>query len=317
MSAGLRFTSFLCAGVLSLGYAQELNRSGSIMSGVSDSSAGEAEPSPNELPCAQPEYDGTRYPWLTGENVEALCRRVTPVPGLSRVSAEPGSFGEWLRNLPLKPGRPSVRLFDGRPKANQEAHHAVVAIDVGHRDLQQCADAIMRLRAEYLWAAGCANSIMFRFTSGDPATWRAWKAGFRPSVHGSSVMWARTAPADDTYSSFRSYLETVFTYAGSASLEGELEPVADPSKLEIGDVFVQGGYPGHAVIVVDVAEGRRGGRWFLLAQSFMPAQEIHILENPHDLSSPWYQARASGQLRTPEWTFNHEDLRRFPAVGCP
>jgi len=287
------------------------------MDDVSDSSATEATASPNELPSAQPEYDITRYPWITGDDVEALWQRIAPVPGLTRVAPEPGSFGEWLRNLPLKPGKPSVKLFNGRPKANQEAHHAVVAIDVGHRDLQQCADAIMRLRAEYLWAAGCANSIAFRFTSGDPATWRAWKAGYRPSVQGSSVMWARTAPADDTYASFRSYLETVFTYAGSASLEGELEPVADPSRPEIGDVFIRGGFPGHAVIVVDIAEGRRGGRWFLLAQSFMPAQEIHILENPSDLSSPWYQAQASGRLDTPEWTFDHEDLHRFPVVECP
>jgi hypothetical protein len=287
------------------------------MDDVSGSSVGEAALPSNEPRPTLPEYDATRYPWLTGENAEALWQRIPPLPGLTRVSPEPGSFGDWLRNLPVKPGRPPVRLFNGRLKVNQDTHHAVVAIDVGHRDLQQCADAIIRLRAEYLWAAGCANSIAFRFTSGDPATWRAWKAGFRPSVQDSSVMWARAAPADDTYASFRSYLETVFTYAGSASLERELEPVADPARPEIGDVFIQGGFPGHAVIVVDVAEGRRGGRWFLLAQSFMPAQEIHILENPSDLSSPWYQAQASGRLDTPEWTFNHEDLHRFPAVACP
>jgi len=46
--------------------------------------------------------------------------------------------------------------------------------------------------------------------------------------------------------------------------------------------------PGHAVIVVDMAEDAKGQRAFLLAQSYMPAQDIHILKNPMDADlSPW------------------------------
>ena len=51
---------------------------------------------------------------------------------------------------------------------------------------------------------------------------------------------------------------------------------------------------------------------FLLAQSYMPAQEIQILRNPV-AESPWYRAAASGPLPTPEWPFRYEELRRFPA----
>ncbi len=269
-------------------------------------------------PASPPAAHGApRYEWLGEEPVDPLWERIPPPPGAHRLDVPSGTFGEWLRNLPLKPGRPPVRLFDGRLKANQDAHCAVVAIDVGDRDLQQCADAIIRLRAEYLRSIGCGDSVVFRFTSGDPATWRAWKVGFRPMVNGSSVRWVRRAPRDDSYDSFRGYLETVFTYAGSASLQGELEPVEDASRPQIGDVYIQGGFPGHAVLVVDVAEDERGDRWVLLAQSFMPAQEIHILNNPHDPSSPWYRAHASGPLMTPEWVFSHEDLRRFRTVHCP
>jgi hypothetical protein len=51
----------------------------------------------------------------------------------------------------------------------------------------------------------------------------------------------------------------------------------------------------------------------LLAQSFMPAQSIHVLRNPADgRGGAWYRAAFRGGLATPEWTFGVTDLRRFP-----
>ncbi len=51
---------------------------------------------------------------------------------------------------------------------------------------------------------------------------------------------------------------------------------------------------------------------FLLAQSFMPAQEIHVLKNAVDPDkSPWVSAWFGATLVTPEWTFNAKDLKRF------
>jgi hypothetical protein len=253
------------------------------------------------------------YAWLNGTAPGAsLAERIQPPAGFRRIAAPAGSFGAWLRGLPLQPGRPPVHLYDGRLKGNQEAHDAVVRIDVGARDLQQCADAVMRLRAEYLWARDCREDIAFHFTSGDRAAWTDWRSGMRPRVQGSRVAWKRTQAADGSYANFRRYLDTVFTYAGSASLEKELARVAAPSRVEIGDVFIHGGSPGHAVIVVDVAEAEDGRRVFLLAQSYMPAQEIQILRNPA-AESPWYRAAASGPLPTPEWPFRYEELRHFPA----
>jgi hypothetical protein len=249
-----------------------------------------------------------------GDNIES---RFVPPAGFARVAEAPGSFGQWLRHLPLKPGTPPVRLFDGRPKSNQAAHCAVIDIDIGARNLQQCADAVIRLRADYLRAAGCEDLIAFHFTSGDLAAWRQWREGMRPLVKGSSVTWKRISTPNSGDANFRRYLDVVFAYAGSASLARELNPVADPSRLTPGDVFVHGGFPGHAVIVLDVAENQSGDRVFLLAQSYMPAQEIHVLRNPGDESSPWYRAQSSGRLDTPEWIFRYEELRRFPPLDCP
>lgn len=43
---------------------------------------------------------------------------------------------------------------------------AVIDIDVEKRDLQQCADAVMRLRAEWLWSIGTKDRIAFNYTGG-------------------------------------------------------------------------------------------------------------------------------------------------------
>jgi hypothetical protein len=49
----------------------------------------------------------------------------------------------------------------------------------------------------------------------------------------------------------------------------------------------------------------------MLAQSYMPAQDIQVLVNQGNASiSPWY-IMAEGPIETPEWTFAPEDLKRF------
>jgi hypothetical protein len=104
----------------------------------------------------------------------------------------------------------------------------------------------------------------------------------------------------------------VFAYAGTASLEKELKKV-ELREMEIGDVFIQGGSPGHAIIVVDMAENKNTGKkLFMLAQSYMPAQDIHVLKNPNNMNiSPWYELDLGEVLNTPEWRFTKNNLKRF------
>lgn len=50
--------------------------------------------------------------------------------------------------------------------------------------------------------------------------------------------------------------------------------------MEIGDVIVEGGSFGHAEIVVDMVEQeKRGDCIFLLAQSYILVQDIHVVKN--------------------------------------
>jgi hypothetical protein len=253
------------------------------------------------------------YAWRNAAQLsESLSARFAPPPGFEREALAPDSFGAWLRGLPLKPGRPPVRLYDGQLKNRQDVHVAVIDIDVGIHDLQQCADSVIRLRAEWLFASGRHAEVHFHTTSGDDLAWPRWAAGERPSVHGARIRWALRAAPDDSRASFRRYLDQVFTYAGTLSLERETASVP-VDEMRIGDVFVQGGSPGHAVIVIDMArDAATGRRVFMLAQGYMPAQEIHVLRNPQRAAlDPWYPLDFGEQLVTPEWTFTRRHLRRF------
>ena len=254
------------------------------------------------------------YPWLARYDVrDTIAGRIAAPDGYERLETEPDTFACWLGHLPLKKVGTPVRLYDGREKGDQSAHAAVIDIDTGESDLQQCADAVIRLRAEYLFAVGKADAIRFNFTSGDRADFARWRDGWRPSIQGNTVRWVRSAEADASHASLRRYLDTVFTYAGSASLSAEMTPVPTGESVRIGDVFIRGGFPGHAVVVVDAAENRRTGkRVMLLAQGFMPAQDMHVLVNPSSPAlSPWYEADFGDTLRTPHWTFRRNELKRF------
>ncbi len=246
----------------------------------------------------------------TGNNVES---RFGPPQGYQRTKLNSTSFGTYLRRLPLKPIGSEVTYFDGQTKPNKNIYEAVVDLPIGKRDLHQCADAVIRLRAEYLFGKKKYDSIHFNFTNGFKADYSNWRKGKRIVVSENNVSWKQKAQASDSQKNFWKYLEMVFSYAGTASLSKELKSVPI-EELRIGDVFIQGGFPGHAVIVVDVAKNDTDhGKIFLLAQSYMPAQELQILKNPNNHRlNPWYSATTNTkELMTSEWAFKKTDLKRF------
>lgn len=184
---------------------------------------------------------------------------------------------------------------------------------MGNRDLQQCADAVMRLRAEYLYKTKQFDALHFNFTNGFNATYSKWKSGYHIAVKGNNVNWVKTTKECESYQSFREYLNMVFNYAGTASLTKELKQIT-LAQMQIGDVFIRGGSPGHAVIVVDMAVNpKTNKKVFMIAQSYMPAQDIHILINASKSSiSPWYDlVETASEIETPEWTFEGNQLKRF------
>lgn len=230
--------------------------------------------------------------------------------GFERTNLQNQSFGVYLRNLPLKPKGTLVKYFNGSTKSQNQVYEAVVDLPIGSKDLHQCADAVMRLRADFFYHQKQYDQIHFKFTNGFRVDYSKWKQGYRIAVKGNKTSWVKTAKPSDNYEDYWKYLEIIFNYAGTASLAKEMNAISI-AELKIGDVFIKGGFPGHAVIVVDEAVNPANKRKvFLLAQSYMPAQELQVLKNPNG-ESCWYDLPSSTVLETPEWTFKSTELKRF------
>jgi Domain of unknown function (4846) len=248
---------------------------------------------------------------IQGNTIES---RFAVPSGYVRVKEAPNSFGTFLRNLPLKPAGSLVKYYNGSTKSNSNVYDAVVNLPIGNKDLHQCADAVMRLRADYLYQQKKYNQIHFNFTNGFKVNYNKWRLGYRIALKGNKTSWVKTAKPSDDYQSYWNYMELIFNYAGTASLAKELQPIA-VAEVKIGDVFIKGGFPGHAVIVVDLAvNSKNNQKVMLLAQSYMPAQEIQILLNPGISSNNkgcWYSTNITSKLATPEWTFDVAELKRF------
>ncbi len=242
--------------------------------------------------CADKTANST-IPLHTTQKLHTMPAVVNEVPlpaGFKRINYRDVSFATWLRKIPIKKDT-RVFLFNGQLKKNQTAQYAVLNLPIGNKDLQQCADAVMRLRAQYLYDQQRYSEISFSDNSGKKYT----------------------CPGKVDSTHFERYLEQVYGMCGTASLEKQLHAVGKFSAIQPGDVLIKGGSPGHAVMVMDMAVNSSGKTIYLLAQSYMPAQDIHVLKNPMngDLS-PWYEVTADNSfIYTPEWLFKTGQLRRW------
>jgi hypothetical protein len=247
---------------------------------------------------------------LVNTNGQTIKERFNTPEGFVREDDQSTTYDNFLRDFALKPSGTKVLTYSGNTKYPDNVYEAVLDIDIGSKDLQQCADAVMRLRAEYLYANKKYDKIHFNFTNGKKAEFVKYAEGYRFSLKNNS--WVKTAQKDYSYKNFRTYMDLVFNYAGSLSLSKELK-VVDVKDIKVGDVFIKGGSPGHAVTVVDVAVNpKTKEKIFMIAQSYMPAQNIHVLKNFTNAdNSPWYSVNFGTHLKTPEWTFEREQLMRF------
>ena len=144
---------------------------------------------------------------LINPNGATIETRFIVPNGFKRTESPSNSFEKYLRQLPLKPQGAMVKLYDGSVKENYDVYEAVVDMDIGKKNLQQCADAIMRLRAEYLYLQKRYDIIHFNFTNGFKVDYSEWMKGKRMVVKGNKTNWTQSANSSNTYEDFRRYMD--------------------------------------------------------------------------------------------------------------
>ena len=244
------------------------------------------------------------------ESGTCLKERITVPVGFTRIQYKKTSFGAFLENYPLCEDGQPVLLYNGNEKTNQNAHVAVFDMDVTEGDLQQCADSVIRMYAEYFYEQKQYDKMKFHFVNGFSCDFDKWSKGMRVKINGNETSWYQGANADDSTETLEKYLRTVFSYASTLSMEQESKPIKT-SEIQVGDLFIRGGSPGHVVMVVDVCKNEKGEKAFLLAQGYMPAQQFHVLKNPKHEDNPWYyETELTYPFSTAEYSFEEGSLMR-------
>ena len=193
----------------------------------------------------------------------------------------------------------------------QAGHVGVLDIPVPKNGLQQCADALIRIRSEYLWDTNRKDEIGFNFTSGHYCSWQKYAEGYRPKINGNKVTFNKTASENHSKANFYKYLNLIYMYSVTLSLYNELESV-DDKELKIGDMLIKGGSPGHIVMICDAVINEAGKKLFLLFQGNTPAQSVHLVKNLEDSKiSPWYQLENDAVIPVSNYTFSSSKFVRF------
>ena len=241
-----------------------------------------------------------------------VSERIQPPIGFTRSSYASGTFQKYLQHYALLEFGSKVINYDGTEYGYQSGHVGILDIPVPSNGLQQCADALIRIRSEYLWEQDRQNEIGFNFTSGHYCSWTQYAEGYRPKINGSKVSFHKTASANASKENFYDYLNLIYMYSGTQSLFAELPQINDVNAIEVGDMLIYPGSPGHVIMVVDQAENESGEKLFIFAQGNTPAQSVHILKNPNDLGlSPWYEIELGAYLEIPAYYFNEVKFMRF------
>lgn len=265
----------------------------------------EASPSPSPVPATPA---STPYAVLAPEG-DTVRTRFRPPQGYERKQAD--GYGEFLRDQELLPDGSPVLLYNGEEAYTQGWHAAVLSLSVGDRDLQQCADAALRLRCEYLYSIGAYEKINYHLTNGDEFPYSKWREGYRLEVDGNNTRMVKKAQPDESYDAFYAYMQKLFNYASTRSLYPE-STVIPRQDIKPGDILIFSGSPGHCIIVIDVCENELGEKAILLAQSNMPAQQVHILRPPYT-DQPWmFLNELWGRIQIMSWGFTDENIRRMP-----
>ena len=142
------------------------------------------------------------------EKSNKIIDRYSVPKGFQRENYNQNEFGNFLQNLQFKNFGTLVKYYNGKEKPVNNVYNAVIDLPIGNKDLHQCADATMRLRADYLYQQKLYDEISFNYLSdGKPRKFTDFSNG------------------DYSPENYWKYLENVFSYANTASLKNQLKLV--------------------------------------------------------------------------------------------
>jgi hypothetical protein len=232
---------------------------------------------------------------------------------------EKGSFEYYLNNLPLLPLSAKAHNYAGEI-CHVGYNCGVVDCDFGMKKEEQCADAIIFLRANYLYKNKEYSKIHFCLTNGFNVSYVKWAEGYRVKVSGNKTSWYRMSRARSDYGSetFKKYLAFVYYYAGTYSLNHELKSVPQWNDAHIGDIIIDGGFPGHAEIIVAIERNKvkKNDIKVITAEGYTPAQQIEIVNPFYNSDSPWTNLGDVNDVTrlnfsNSTYTFKAQKLKRF------
>jgi len=201
------------------------------------------------------------------------------------------NYHKWLINKEIKVEE--VKTYDGYIIYGLGDYYAAkFDYNIGKRDLHQCADAAMYFRAWYHFNEGNINKIAFTFTDGTRYSYNKF---------------LKQKKLSNTFNSFNKYMTVIWSYAGTWSINKYDTIPVSVNNISAGDIFVIGGFPGHAITVVDIIENECGDKKIMISQSFMPAQDHHILLNPKS-NTVWFDIN---EVRNTGFGFTEDNLKRF------
>lgn len=207
--------------------------------------------------------------------------------GFKRVAAAPGSFEDFLQNLPLNPIASPVNLHKGR-LTKDSLYWATSVVKLDSIDFQNTHASIIRLRAEYLYKTKQFDKISFIIKNNISLDFNRWLQGYRMEGKGNNVKLKKTANEKEmNYQNFRAYLRDVFEFTDAKSFKNNLRLIKDDddnNEFGIGTIIMSSRAPYDAVMVVDMIEMTADHPYsymkqpaVLLAHGDSPANEIAII----------------------------------------
>ena len=229
--------------------------------------------------------------------------------GYERISLN--GYSNWIINQPIIVNQDVLTYSKDVVWGLNKTYIAKFDYNIGKEDLHQCADAAIYLNAKYHYSTSNLHSIKYRFTNGYAYGYSTFVENKVPKCKNNKG-WKCKLVYEQTNQKLDEYLNIVWKYAGSYSLEKYDTYQVNINDIRPGDIFIYGGFPGHVVSVVDVIVNKNGDKKFMLAQSYMPAQDQHILLNPRKEFSVWHDlVYTENEVVTNGGVFDKTQLRRF------